>query len=304
MAEYESSRSSETLALELKGFRLGRKIGQGSYAMVHLADYVENGKKITLACKICNRQKTPRNFVEKFFPHEVDILTKIENTHIIQIHSILQRGPKVFIFMRYAENGDLLEFIKENGLIPEKQATIWLYQIAAGLKYLHSLHIAHRDLKCENILLSKHWNVKLTDFGFARYCVDENSDILLSNTYCGSAAYAAPEVVEGTPYNPKLADLWSLGVILFIMVNASMPFDDSDLEKLLLDQQNRDWTFRNRINDILSPAFKNVVCGLLEPEPQLRMGLDVVLKHKLLQGSCSEKVRRRGSVNKLGRVTV
>lgn len=88
---------------------------------------------------------------------------------------------------------------------------------------------------------------------------------VLSQTYCGSAAYAAPEVVSGTPYNPKLADVWSLGIILFIMVNATMPFDDSNLKKLLKDQLARRWDFRTRVRDVLSPALCALVRGILEP---------------------------------------
>jgi len=299
MANKENFLTSEIIALGLKGYKIGRKIGQGSYAEVHLADYAEGQKKVKLACKICDKERAPKDFIDKFFPREVDILTKIENTHIIQIHSILQRGPKVYIFMRYADNGDLLEFIKQNGLLPEKQAKIWLWQIASGLHYLHSHHIAHRDLKCENILLSRHWNAKLTDFGFARYCVDENGEVLMSNTYCGSAAYAAPEVVEGIPYNPKIADLWSLGIVLFIMVNASMPFDDTNLQKLLQDQQNREWTFRTRVKDMLSTSIKNIITGLLEPEPEYRMTLDAVLSHELLSdGTCNNKLRKASIIFK------
>lgn len=89
-------------ALEQRGYLIGKKIGQGSYATVHLADYVDGSgpKKMRLACKIFDKEKAPRDFLDKFFPRELEILTKIENPHIIQVHSILQRGPRVFIFMR------------------------------------------------------------------------------------------------------------------------------------------------------------------------------------------------------------
>lgn len=197
----------------------------------------------------------------------------------LQVHSILQRGPRVFIFMRYADNGDLLDFVKKNGVVPEQQAKLWFRQMASGLHYLHGKNIAHRDLKCENILLSRRFNVKLADFGFARFCVDEDGRRVLSQTYCGSAAYAAPEVVNGTPYNPKLSDVWSLGIILFIMLNASMPFDDSNLRKLLKDQTTRNWTFRSRVRDSVSSSAKSLVKHILEPDITLRLTLDRVIGH-------------------------
>ncbi|KAF2905339.1 hypothetical protein ILUMI_00841 [Ignelater luminosus] len=282
MATRLSPRNSEINALEQRGYLIGKKIGQGSYATVHLADYVDSTsgpKKMRLACKIFDKEKAPRDFLDKFFPRELEILTKIENPHIIQVHSILQRGPRVFIFMRYADNGDLLDFIKRNGVVPEQQSKLWFRQMATGLQYLHNKNIAHRDLKCENILLSRRFNVKLADFGFARFCVDSEGRRVLSQTYCGSAAYAAPEVVNGTPYNPKLSDVWSLGIILFIMLNASMPFDDSNLRKLLKDQMTRNWVFRSRVRDSISSSAKSIVRHILEPDITLRLTLERVLGH-------------------------
>lgn len=281
MASRLSPRNSEVNALEQRGYFLGKKIGQGSYATVHLAEFSDgvNPKKMKLACKIFDKEKAPPDFLDKFFPRELEILTKIENPHIIQVHSILQRGPRVFIFMRYADNGDLLDFIKKKSFIPEQQAKLWFRQMASGLHYLHGKNIAHRDLKCENILLSRKFNVKLADFGFARFCIDDDGRRVLSQTYCGSAAYAAPEVVSGTPYNPKLADVWSLGIILYIMLNGSMPFDDSNLRKLLKDQMSRNWIFRSRVRDIITSQAKSIVRHILEPDMTLRLTLDRVLGH-------------------------
>lgn len=277
-----SPRNSEVNALEQRGYLIGKKIGQGSYATVHLAEYVDgtSSKKLRLACKIFDKEKAPLDFLNKFFPRELEILTKIENPHIIQVHSILQRGPRVFIFMRYADNGDLLDFIKRNGVVPEQQSKLWFRQMASGLHYLHGKNIAHRDLKCENILLSRKFNVKLADFGFARFCVDHEGRRVLSETYCGSAAYAAPEVVLGTPYNPKLADVWSLGIILFIMLNGTMPFDDSNLKKLLKDQMSRNWMFRSRVRETVSALAKSIVKHILEPDITLRLTLERVLGHE------------------------
>ncbi|KAI8046209.1 testis-specific serine/threonine-protein kinase 1 [Drosophila gunungcola] len=273
-----STRSSDVDALAQRGYNVGHKIGEGSYATVITAGYADDaGHGVHLACKIIDKAKAPTDFVNKFFPRELEILTKIDHTNIIQIHSILQRGPKIFIFMRYAENGDLLSHIKKTGPIDEKQSKIWFLQMAKALKYLHNLDIAHRDLKCENILLSKRLNIKLADFGFARYCRDDSGREMKSETYCGSAAYAAPEVVCGRPYDPKLADAWSLGVILFIMMNAKMPYDDSNLTKLLEDQRNRKFAFRRKLQDLISAQAKATVSVLLEPDALARWNLREIL---------------------------
>ncbi|XP_030559446.1 testis-specific serine/threonine-protein kinase 1-like [Drosophila novamexicana] len=278
-AQIQGTRSSDIHALAQQGYKIGSKIGEGSYATVINASYTEeSGRNINLACKVIDKEKAPLDFVEKFFPREMDILTKLDHPNIIQIHSILQRGPKIFIFMRYAERGDLLTHIKKVGFIEEKQAKIWFYQMATALKYLHSFDIAHRDLKCENILLSEHFNIKLADFGFACFCPNDSGGQTLSETYCGSAAYAAPEVVYGVPYDPKLADAWSLGVILFIMLNGKMPFDDANLSKLLEDQRSRKYAFRRKLHDLITPHAKATVAVLLDPNATTRWNLREILK--------------------------
>jgi serine kinase len=181
--------TTDILALERRGYRFYKKIGKGSYGSVVRSSYfdLQTNSKLDLACKYVNKKKAPADFLQKFFPREIQLLTQISHPNIIKIHSILQSGDTVFIFMRFAENGDLLEYIKKHGPIVESQANLWFYQMASAIQYLHSMDVAHRDLKCENILITKHMNLKLADFGFARDCVDQAGQRVFSETYCGSA---------------------------------------------------------------------------------------------------------------------
>lgn len=275
-----SERLAELAALARYGYRIGRKIGKGTYATVTIAQFTDTatGLAIPLACKIVQRSKAPDDFVRRFFPRELDILAKIECPHIIQLHSILERHTKIYIFMRFAENGDLLAHVQQHGSTAEPLARLWFGQLAKALEYLHGQNIAHRDLKCENVLLSHNMNAKLADFGFARYCTrDADGQRALSETYCGSGSYAAPEVVAGRPYDPLLADLWSLGVILFIVVDSSMPFDDSNLARMLSDQRQRHYRFSDKVLASITYAVRDVVDALLEPDCKLRWSLSRVL---------------------------
>lgn len=144
--------NSDLSALERRGYKFGKKIGKGSYGSVMSAQFYQNGdissqSSIQLACKYINRKKTPKDFLVKFFPREIETLKKLSHPNIIKVHSILQCNDTVFIFMRYAELGDLLDYIKERGALGEQQANLWFHQMCSAIKYLHELNIAHRDLK-------------------------------------------------------------------------------------------------------------------------------------------------------------
>lgn len=102
----------------------------------------------------------------------------------------------IYMLMDYCRHGDLLEYIKEYGSFSEDKAKYYFKQIVSAVSYLHALDIAHRDLKCENVFLMWNNHVKLGDFGFARTCTDSLGRKAMSDTFCGSAAYAAPEILK------------------------------------------------------------------------------------------------------------
>lgn len=272
---------SEEQTLSQRGYRLLRKIGEGSYAQVFFTEFrtsTSEEKLRPLACKVVDVSKAPKDFVKKFLPRELDILVRVNHPHIIHIHSIFQRKSKYFIFMRMAENGDLLEFILKKGPVTEAQGRVWVRQIALAIQYLHEMDVAHRDLKCENCLITSNYNIKLADFGFSRFVVDANGRKMTSATYCGSLSYAAPEVLRGMPYFPKTSDLWSFGVIVYIMMNKAMPFDDTNVKKLYEHQINKRWKFRAKVSDSLSENVKNLTVRLLEPDVMKRWKIVQVLK--------------------------
>lgn len=274
--------ASEELTLSSRGYKLFKVLGEGSYAKVYLSEYRplvvdDKAKPKQLACKIVDTQKAAKDFVKKFLPRELDILVKINHPHLIHVHSIFQRKSKYFIFMRFAENGDLLDFILKKGSISEAQSRVWMRQLCLGVQYLHDMEIAHRDLKCENALITSNYNLKVSDFGFARYVTDAFGKRLTSDTYCGSLSYAAPEILKGAPYHPKIADVWSLGVILYIMLNKAMPFDDANIKRLHEQQVNRQWKFRSKVVDTLSSEIKKLINHLLEPDSTKRWKVDQIL---------------------------
>ncbi|XP_049888183.1 testis-specific serine/threonine-protein kinase 3-like [Pectinophora gossypiella] len=261
---------SDLNILQERGFILEKMVGEGSYAKVFKSTHmVDETHHTIMACKVIDTAQAPRDYLTKFLPRELDVLIRVNHPHVVNVSNIFQRRAKYFIFLRYAENGDLLDFLTQNGAVPENQCRLWMRQIISGMQYIHTLNIAHRDLKCENILITANYNVKITDFGFARQVKVRDRDVL-SETYCGSLSYAAPEVLKGIPYLPKLADMWSIGIILYTMLNKALPFNETSVKKLYEKQMLRKWRFRTGIVNQLSTECKQQVTQLMEPEAHLR----------------------------------
>ncbi|CAG0883174.1 unnamed protein product [Cyprideis torosa] len=266
-------------AVSTFGYKFKEQLGSGAYATVKRVIYTNAaGKEVTLAGKVMNRNKLPEHFIRKFFPRELESLTALNHPHIIKVHSILQRRNIVFIFMEFAAKGDLLEYILKQGELSELQTLVWGSQMYAAMAYMQGIGLCNRDLKCENMLLSGHYNLKIADFGFAR----KFSASTLSTTYCGSAAYAAPEILRGEPYDPGKSDIWSTGVILFVMLCGTMPFSDEDTAQLLSDQENRAWTWRGKIEPTLSKEVKSLVYSILDPNRFTRPSIKKVQSHPWL----------------------
>ncbi|XP_026747364.1 testis-specific serine/threonine-protein kinase 1-like isoform X1 [Trichoplusia ni] len=271
---------SEQLTLATRGYKMIKKVNEGSYAKVYLAEYknpTKSDKLSVLACKVIDTNTAPKDFVKKFLPREIDMLIKLNHPHLVHTHSIFQRRYKYFIFMRFMEHGDLLEYILQKGAVQEDQARIWTRQLALAVQYMHELEIAHRDIKCENVLLTANQNAKLSDFGFARSCVDKKLKDIHSETFCGSLSYTAPEILQGSPYFPKPTDIWSLGIVVYVMLNRAMPFEDKHIKQLYQAQINRNWKFRSRYVDALSDNCKRLVTLMLEPNFQNRIKIDHII---------------------------
>jgi serine kinase len=198
---------------------VAQKLGHGSYATVKAAH--SHKHRTLVAIKIISKKKAPQDFLDKFLPRELDIVKTLKHPCLICFLQSIETTNRVYLVMELATGGDLLEVIRKNGHIKEPQAGRWFNQLTDGMSYCHRKGVVHRDLKCENLLLDKKNNLKITDFGFAK-CFDtqmKNGQKEMSETYCGSYAYAPPEILKGTPYEPQIADIWSMGVILFTMVS-------------------------------------------------------------------------------------
>ncbi|XP_077551267.1 testis-specific serine/threonine-protein kinase 1-like [Haemaphysalis longicornis] len=256
------------------GYDMGKKLGAGSYSTVRL---VTKGG-LSYACKIIIKKKSSTMYQVKFLPRELKIIRSIRHPHITHVFAVMDEPSKVYIIMEMANGGDLLEKILKVTRLDERMAHQFFMQLVSALAYLHKNDIAHRDLKCENILLTMVDVVKLADFSFSRYCTDRQTRKQdLSETFCGSEAYAAPEILQGIGYLPKLADVWSLGVILYVMVTGLLPFESRGILHQVRLQMTRTVRFPKVLS--LSRELKHAIRCMLEPVVTLRASIGRVVRH-------------------------
>jgi len=217
------------MLLHRKGYILDNNhtLGSGAYAKVKVGTSLK--MNIQVAIKIVNKLSAPKEVVERFLPREVETLGLVSNEHVVKLYEVIETPETLFFVMELADRGDLLEFINERKYLSERLSRGFFSDLVKGVAHCHKSGVVHRDLKCENLLLDAHMRLKISDFGFARKYQDN------LKTFCGSFAYAAPEVILGNPYDGPLADIWSMGVILYAMVTGRLPFKDTSTSVLMAD---------------------------------------------------------------------
>ncbi|XP_074029598.1 testis-specific serine/threonine-protein kinase 3 [Leptinotarsa decemlineata] len=234
----EDQKEKKLTVLESHGYYLGKTIGTGSYATVRVAHSERHHGNV--AIKIVSKFSAPSDYLKKFLPREIDVVKGLRHTNLIRFLQAIETTHRVYIVMEYADNGSLLDIIRKDHFIDEVRSRKWFRELVNAVEYCHEKGVVHRDIKCENMLMDTGWNVKLSDFGFARgELISKNGQVILSETYCGSYAYASPEILRGIPYQPQHADVWSMGVVLYAMVFGKLPFDDSNYRELLKQVSNK-----------------------------------------------------------------
>ncbi|CAI5450835.1 unnamed protein product [Caenorhabditis angaria] len=204
-----------------KHYEIGAVIGKGNFSSVHFTRRKVDGTKCALK-QVEKRAMRGKCF---FVDNEVEMLSLIHHDHIISIMDAYSTQTEYFIVFEHAQYGDLYETIRKNGRIDEPDAAIITLQITSALGYLHDRNVVHRDVKPENLLLVDKFNVKLCDFGLACHVLGPLYRV------CGTPTYCAPEVLTEKGYSTK-CDIWSLGVVLYVMLAGYAPFRAPDQNRL------------------------------------------------------------------------
>ncbi|KAK5114612.1 hypothetical protein LTR85_010189 [Meristemomyces frigidus] len=224
-AAQRASQSSRRDNTRLGSYNVIKTLGEGSFGKVKLATHVVSGQKVAL--KIISRRKLVTRDMAGRIEREIQYLQLLRHPHIIKLYTVITTPTEIVMVLEYA-GGELFDYIVQHGKMAEDKARKFFQQIVCAVEYCHRHKIVHRDLKPENLLLDENLNVKIADFGLSNIMTDGN----FLKTSCGSPNYAAPEVISGKLYAGPEVDVWSCGVILYVLLVGRLPFDDEYIPAL------------------------------------------------------------------------
>ncbi|XP_040949288.1 CBL-interacting protein kinase 32 isoform X2 [Gossypium hirsutum] len=241
-------------------YEIGRTIGEGTFAKVKFARNTETGEPVAL--KILDKEKVLKHKMAEQIKREIATMKLIKHPNVVRLYEIMGSKTKIFIVLEYVTGGELFDKIVNNGRMREDEARRYFHQLINVVDYCHSRGVYHRDLKPENLLLDAYGNLKVSDFGLSALSKQVRDDGLLHTT-CGTPNYVAPEVLDDGGYDGATADLWSCGVILFVLLAGYLPFDDSNLMNLYKKISAAEFT----CPPWLSFSAMKLITQILDPNP-------------------------------------
>eukprot|EP00002_Diphylleia_rotans_P026211 TRINITY_DN5214_c0_g1_i3.p1 TRINITY_DN5214_c0_g1~~TRINITY_DN5214_c0_g1_i3.p1 ORF type:complete len:575 (-),score=118.31 TRINITY_DN5214_c0_g1_i3:77-1801(-) len=251
-------------------YNVGKTIGSGSTGKVKLGTHSMDGSKVAIKMlrkDSVNLKPSMRKKVER----EIAILKLIDHPHVLKLVDVYETDLFLFIILEHVEGGELFDYLVSKSKLPLHEALHFFQQIIMGLEYCQSLMICHRDLKPENLLLDLRGNIKIADFGMASL----NPKGSLLQTSCGSPHYASPQVVQGIKYNGMQSDIWSCGVILYALVFGKLPFDDSNIKRLLAKVKSGVF----HIPEDTEPFVRDLITRMIVVDPDQRITIDEIKRH-------------------------
>ncbi|XP_063644639.1 maternal embryonic leucine zipper kinase isoform X10 [Pan troglodytes] len=253
----------------LKYYELHETIGTGGFAKVKLACHILTGE--TVAIKIMDKNTLGSDLPR--IKTEIEALKNLRHQHICQLYHVLETANKIFMVLEYCPGGELFDYIISQDRLSEEETRVVFRQIVSAVAYVHSQGYAHRDLKPENLLFDEYHKLKLIDFGL---CAKPkgNKDYHLQ-TCCGSLAYAAPELIQGKSYLGSEADVWSMGILLYVLMCGFLPFDDDNVMALYKKIMRGKYD----VPKWLSPSSILLLQQMLQVDPKKRISMKNLLNH-------------------------
>ena len=279
-------------------YEIKEQVGNGKFGLIKIGINKKTRKQV--AIKIMSKKDMTNQDLE-LVRTEIEILKICQHPNIIQLYDVFENLDYFYIIMEYCSGGDLFSYLEQRNFhLPEQLACKFMHKMCAAIYYIHSYGIAHRDLKPENVLMTsndENADLRILDFGLSKII---GPDEKCTEPY-GTLSYVAPEVLLDIPYG-KEVDLWSLGVITYLMLGAALPFDDKDDEEEIARKTcTEEPPYKGSIWKKISKEGKDFIKRLLEKKPEKRMNIKQALEHEWFHKFDDRKVvleRRNFDKNK------
>ncbi|KAI3931073.1 hypothetical protein MKW92_029229 [Papaver armeniacum] len=251
-------------------YEIGRLLGCGAFAKVYHARNIQTGQSV--AIKAISKQKIIKGGLMTNIKREISIMRQLHHPYIVKLFEVLATKSKIYFVMEFVKGGELFAKVAKCRF-SEDLSRRYFQQLISAVGYCHSHGVFHRDLKPENLLLDDKGDLKVSDFGLSAVTSQVQNDGLL-HTLCGTPAYVAPEILAKKGYNGAKIDIWSCGVILFVLNSGYLPFNDRNL----MVMYRKIYKGEFRVPKWTSPGLRHLFSRLLDINPVTRITVDEIIQ--------------------------
>ncbi|CAI9754148.1 unnamed protein product [Fraxinus pennsylvanica] len=251
-------------------YEMGRLLGQGTFAKVYYGKNLKTSESV--AIKVINKDEVKKECMMEQIKREISVMRLVRHPNVIELKEVMATKQKIFFVMEYVKGGELFAKVAK-GKLKEDVARKYFQQLISAVDFCHSRGISHRDLKPENLLLDENENLKVSDFGLSALPEQLRTDGLL-HTQCGTPAYVAPEVLRKKGYDGAKADIWSCGVILYVLLARFLPFQDENVMNMYRKVFKAEFEFP----PWFSYEAKRLISRLLVADPEQRISIQGIMR--------------------------
>ncbi|KAL0922538.1 hypothetical protein M5K25_006529 [Dendrobium thyrsiflorum] len=255
----------------MKKYEMGRMLGQGTFAKVYYAKNIKTAQ--TVAIKMIDKEKVLKLGLMDQIKREISVMRLMNHPNIVDLYEVMATKKKIYFVMEYMKGGELFNKVAK-GRLKEDVARKYFQQLITAVEFCHSRGVFHRDLKPENLLLDENGDLKISDFGLSAL-VDSNRQDGLLHTTCGTPAYVAPEVIGRKGYDGAKADIWSCGVIFYVLLAGYLPFRDSNLMEMYRKIGKSEF----KCPHWFPPEVRRFSSKILDPNPIRRISIEKIMEH-------------------------
>ncbi|XP_010520185.1 PREDICTED: CBL-interacting serine/threonine-protein kinase 10 [Tarenaya hassleriana] len=244
-------------------YEVGRLLGQGTFAKVYYGRSVLTNQSV--AIKMIDKERVMKVGLVDQIKREISVMRISKHPNIVELYEVMATKTRIYFVMEYCKGGELFNKVAK-GKLREDVAWKYFYQLINAVEFCHSRGVYHRDIKPENLLLDENENLKVSDFGLSALADCKRQDGLLHTT-CGTPAYVAPEVISRKGYDGAKADIWSCGVVLFVLLAGYLPFHDSNLMEMYRKIGKAEF----KCPSWFAPEVRRLLCKMLDPNSETRI---------------------------------